>query len=321
MELTRRNVFTTFTILCIAASVLVGFQYIGSIAYMITDNWIANQEAGVFRWLSWLFHSPWTEMLIQYLFLIGISYIPIWLIIFRLPADKRKTVSLSGEDFLVCLVACMGVGYGLNIVGNLFNLFISLFTGKSPLDMNPVTDLTMEMTPSMIIYTCILGPFMEELMFRGFFLKRAKLFGDRTAVIFTAVMFGLMHGNVSQFLYATAIGMILGYVAVKTNGIRYTVFLHMIVNSYSTALALGETLVMGMESDFLSALYVLGMLISILVLIIGSVIVLARYGGLWYRQLTYHNGYPSPYRKYVYLNPGFLLYLGICFIEFLFYLL
>lgn len=321
MELTRRNVFITFTILCMAASVLAGFPYIGSIAYTAADNWIMNQEAGVSHWLSWLFHSSWTEMLVQYVFMIGASYIPISLILCRLPKDNRRTVKLSGEDFLLCLAACLGVGYGLNFVGTFINLFIGLFTGKSLFDMNPVAEMAMNITPSMVIYTCVLGPFMEELMFRGLLLKRARLFGDRTAVMFTAVMFGLMHGNIAQFLYATAIGLILGYVAVKTNGIRYTVIMHMIVNSYSMALSLGEMLTAKMGSDFLSVLYVLGMLISILSLFAGSVIILAKYGGLWYRQLTFHNGYPSPYRKYVYLNPGFLLYFCICLIEFLFYLL
>lgn len=321
MELTRRNVFITFTILCAAASVVVGFQYIGSIAYRMTENWMMNQGAGVSRWLSWLFHSPWTETLVQYGMLIGIAYIPAYLILWRLPRDHRKQGKLSGRDFLLCLAACMGVGYGLNLVGTCLNFLIGLLTSKSVFDMNPVADMTLDMTPSMILYTCIVGPFMEELMFRGLLLKRARLFGDRTAVIFTALMFGLMHGNLAQFLYATAIGLILGYVAVKTNGIRYTVIMHMIVNSYSTALAVGETMVMDMGSEILEMLYVLGMLATMLFLIVGSVVILVQYAGRWYRELSFHNGNPSPYRKYVYLNPGFLVYFGICMVDFLYYLL
>ena len=38
---------------------------------------------------------------------------------------------------------------------------------------------------------------MEELLFRGVLLRKARRFGDRTAVVFTAVMFGLMHGNLN----------------------------------------------------------------------------------------------------------------------------
>ena len=53
--------------------------------------------------------------------------------------------------------------------------------------------MMMDMTPSMVIYACFLGPFMEELLFRGMILKRARRFGDRTAVAFTAVLFGLIY--------------------------------------------------------------------------------------------------------------------------------
>ena len=69
----------------------------------------------------------------------------------------------------------------------------------------------------MVIYTCLVAPFMEELLFRGVLLRKARRFGDRTAVVFTAVMFGLMHGNLNQFLYAVVIGLVLGYLAVRTN--------------------------------------------------------------------------------------------------------
>ena len=80
---------------------------------------------------------------------------------------------------------------------------------------------------------------MEELLFRGMILKRARRFGDRTAVAFTAVLFGLMHGNLLQFFYAASIGLILGYVAVRTSSIRYTVLMHMAINSFSTVMVAG----------------------------------------------------------------------------------
>lgn len=321
MELTRRNVIFTFTILCIAASMVVGFQYLGGYAYLVTDNFIKNQEAGVFRWLFWLFHSSWTETLVQYFFMMGVAYIPAYLILLFLPKDKRPVIQISGEDFMLCLVASMGLGYGLNIVGNFINMFIGMFTDKTIYEMNPVTDMATNMTRSMILYTCIVGPFMEELMFRGLLLKRARFFGDRTAVVFTAILFGLMHGNLSQFLYATAIGLIFGYVAVKTNSIRYSVAMHMLINSFSTLMSCGESLVTSTGVDMLAVLYMIGILATILFLIIAGIIVVVKYGKIWFRQMTYYNGPPCSCRKYVYLNPGFLIYFCICMIDFLYYLL
>lgn len=312
MEITRRNVCVTFTILCLAASLLTVFSIPGSILLSLTENLFMNQEAGVLRRLSWLFHSPWTDTLVSYVFLIGLAYIPAGLMVCRLPKASGKPKSISGAEFLLCFAAAMGVGYCLNFVGNGINFFFGFFTHKTLEEMNPVVDMAADMSPSMLIYACFLGPFMEELMFRGILLKRARAFGDRTAVVFTAVMFGLMHGNVAQFLYAAAIGLIFGYVAVRTNRIFYTVILHIMVNSFGTVLAAGAALVAGIGVEALTALYSLGFLGTLLFMIIGGLIAAVKCMPSWYRWLTAHNGPPSPAKKYVYLNPGFFLYLAAC---------
>lgn len=315
MEPTRRNVFTTYTILGLAASVMMGWSYLGAEIYCRVDEWLVNQEAGVLRWLSWLFRCPWTDILVQYVFILGVGYLLMGLIACLVPKDPRKQEKLSGEDFLVCLTASMGIGFLLNMVGTEINYVISQFTGKNYLDMNPVTDMVMDLSPSMIMYSCILGPFMEEVLFRGIFLKRARLYGDRTAVVFTAIMFGLMHGNLSQFLYAAAIGLFFGYVAVKSNGIRYTVLLHMIVNSYGTIIVLGEEVISRVDPLILPIFYTIGTFVTMMVLIVGGIIAVVKYAPVWYRQLTWNNGLASPNKKYVYLNPGFLIYLAVCLME------
>ena len=110
------------------------------------------------------------------------------------------------------LFMCLGLGYIFNFLGVFLDVFFSIFTGVPATDMNPVMDALDELTPGMVIYTCLIAPFMEEFIFRGVLLKKARRFGDRTAVVFCAVMFGLMHGNLNQCLYAVVIGLILGYV-------------------------------------------------------------------------------------------------------------
>lgn len=321
MELKRKDYFITFTILGLAMSVLMGFQYIGAALYGLADMWILNQEAGALRWLSWLFHSPWTDTLVQYMFILGAAYPIVGLMVHWVPKAERGEYLLSLEDFMVCLVAAMGLGYAFNLLGNFINLYISMFNHKSVLEMNPAADMVSQLTPSMIVYACILGPFMEELMFRGILLKRARRFGDRTAVVFTAVTFGLMHGNLSQFLYAAVIGLILGYVAVKSGSIRYTVILHMFINSYGVVITAGELLLESAGFYWGITLYSLAFLAAILLMIVGAGIVAVRYVPLWYRQLSWNNGWASPGKKYVYLNPGFFIYAALCLLEMATYLI
>ena len=320
MELSRRKVIGTFTILGLAASILMGFSHWSSTFYESVYKFIISQEAGGFRWLSWLFQSTWTDVLVQYIFVLGAAHIPAYLLLCWLPKDQAPVRKLSGWDFCICAVASLGLGYLLNFAGLFINSYIGSFTGKDLMDMNPVTEIAMDFTPSMLLYTCIVGPFMEELMFRGFLLRRSRIFGDRTAVVYTALMFGLMHGNIAQFLYATGIGLIFGYVAVKTNSIRYTVLLHIVVNTFSTVIAFGETIAYGIGGNLLSLAYLGGVLLTILALVICAVIILIRYGKFWYLQLTYHNGPPSDHKIFVYLNPGFVLYALICAEEFITYI-
>lgn len=320
MELSRRRVIVTFTVLGLSASILMGFNYLGGMIYESVYKFITSQEAGGYRWLSWLFQSPWTDVLVQYFFVLGLAHVPAYLILCWLPKDKTPRMKLSAEDFVVCAVASLGIGYLLNFAGIFINGYIGQFTGKDLMDMNPVTEIAFDFTPSMMMYTCIVGPIMEEVMFRGFLLKRARSFGDRTAVLYTAIMFGLMHGNIAQFLYATAIGLIFGYVAVKTSSIRYTILLHILINTFSTVLSFGETFAYEIGGDLFSFIYLIGLFLVIVFLIICAIVVLVRYGRFWYMQLTYHNGPPSDEKIFVYLNPGFALYAIICVAEFLSYI-
>lgn len=321
MEHKRIDYLVTFSILSLAAGVLMTYRFIGIVLYRLADVWISNQEAGGYRWLSWLFHSPWTDQLVQYVFVLGASYLIIALILHWIPKFPAKPRPLSAADFMLCLIAAMGMGYVFNFIGNGLNVYIGQFTQKTLEEMNPVLDMASDLSPSMLIYSCLVAPFMEELLFRGMLFSRARVFGDRTAVFFTAALFGLMHGNLSQCLYGMAVGLILGYVAAKTNSIRYTVLMHAAINSYGTVMALGEEILSWIPIPGLLELYSLAFLTAIACFIVGAAVILWKYGRFWYLQLTWNNGMPSPWRKYAYLNPGFFLYFGICLTEILAFLL
>ena len=320
MEYKRRDYFITFTMLGLSAAALMAYQYAGALLFGLAETWVKSQEAGVFRWLSWLFASPWTAVLVKYLFVIGGAYPVIALLLCRIPKLKKRPQPLSLAAFLLCLIAAMGVGNVFNLLGNLVNSFFSAFNGRTMEEMNPAAEMMMDMTPSMVIYACFLGPFMEELLFRDMILKRARRVGDRTAVVFTAVLFGLMHGNLLQFFYAAAIGLILGYVAVRTSSIRYTVLMHMAINSFSTVMVAGQELAAAALGELAVIPYSLAFLVFLVLVTAGGAAVLWQFGPVWYRQVTAHNGEKSPWKKYVYWNPGFLLFLCLCLFEMLFYL-
>ena len=56
-------------------------------------------------------------------------------------------------------------------------------------------------------------------------------------------------------------------------------------------------------------------MILIIDLVVAAIVIFFRYGRFAFLQLTWNNEAPSPYRKYVYLNPGVLLYIVLCLVE------
>lgn len=321
MVLKRRDFLITFTILSLAMCACSGFQYLGSAFYGLAWHWIHSLEGGGGRLLSGLFSSSWTGVLVQYVFYIGVPFLLVIPMTWVLRTDRRPAQTLPAEVWMSALFMCLGLGYIFNFLGIFLDVFFSMFTGVPATDMNPVMDALDDLTPGMVIYTCLIAPFMEELIFRGVLLKKVRRFGDRTAVVFCAVMFGLMHGNLNQFLYAVVIGVILGYVAVRTNRIFYNVLLHMAVNSFSMMLALVESGLNALGMNVMAASFSAMSFVLVLLLVVAGIYFFFRDGRRYWWQMGRQNGWPTPYKKYVYLNPGFILYVIIFGIEMLSYII
>lgn len=84
-------------------------------------------------------------------------------------------------------------------------------------------------TFSMFLYASILAPVWEELLFRGYVLRTLRPYGKRFAIVGSAVLFGLFHGNLLQTPYAVLMGLVMGYVTVEYS-IHWAVLLHMFNN-------------------------------------------------------------------------------------------
>jgi sodium transport system permease protein len=74
----------------------------------------------------------------------------------------------------------------------------------------------------------------EELAFRGFILSGLRHIGHKwTAIVLTAAFFGAVHGILQQSISAFVVGIVLGYIAVKTGSILPAVAYHFTHNSLS----------------------------------------------------------------------------------------
>lgn len=84
----------------------------------------------------------------------------------------------------------------------------------------------------------VLAPVFEEFWFRGVIQTALDGYGHGFAIIMSAVLFGLTHGNIHQFCYATVIGIVLGYVRYATGGMLAGTIIHAILNSFTALILL-----------------------------------------------------------------------------------
>ena len=109
------------------------------------------------------------------------------------------------------------------IFGWLFNLF-----GLSVVDAIESASFTGD-SISMFLYMGLLAPIAEEILFRGLLLRMLRPYGKRFAILSTAFLFGIFHGNIIQSPYAFLVGLVLGYVALEYS-IGWSMVLHTINN-------------------------------------------------------------------------------------------
>lgn len=81
-----------------------------------------------------------------------------------------------------------------------------------------------------IIATGILVPITEELIFRMGILQALRRFNVHYAIVYQAVVFGVLHGNLVQGCYALLLGLYFGYLTVKKDNIMYALVLHITIN-------------------------------------------------------------------------------------------
>jgi membrane protease YdiL (CAAX protease family) len=81
----------------------------------------------------------------------------------------------------------------------------------------------------------IFAPLVEELVFRGAILRKLlTLFSQRrhwAAIAISALIFGLMHGNLAQGMHAFVIGLLIGWMFYRTGSIIPGVMFHWVNNT------------------------------------------------------------------------------------------
>lgn len=149
---------------------------------------------------------------------------------------KKVPLQISGEpkkmtfgSLLVAFLMTYALTYVCNFIGNFLLSIVEDMKG-APVE-NVLANLLDQISPlTTMVIAVVLAPIFEELLFRKAIIDRTAKYGEGISILFSGFMFGLFHGNFSQFAYAMFLGMFFGYIYIKTKNIMYPIILHFLTN-------------------------------------------------------------------------------------------
>lgn len=146
----------------------------------------------------------------------------------------HKEAPMRASAFLAMLILMCGAqlisGLWITGVEAVLNLF-----GRSVMDQIELV-IGGSNSVSMLLYMSFLAPLSEEILFRGFVLRSLRPYGKRFAIVLSALLFALFHGNLLQMPFAFLAGLILGYIAVEYS-LPWAIGLHVFNNLVGAILA------------------------------------------------------------------------------------
>ncbi|SHI83042.1 hypothetical protein SAMN05443429_10558 [Cruoricaptor ignavus] len=97
-------------------------------------------------------------------------------------------------------------------------------------------------TPTMLVMTVGFAPVLEEIIFRGIIQKGLQNKGWQpiSAIIFSSLLFAIIHGNPWQAIGAFLLGFVLGFVYWRTGSLLNSILLHAFNNLVSCLLILSS---------------------------------------------------------------------------------
>lgn len=163
------------------------------------------------------------------LYICGMLILTLGLKKYKVPVIVIEKKKMTTGAFFKALLMSYSLLIITNLIGTLITTWIGMLKG-SPV-INPIEEIALNMDiPFLILFTVIGAPIFEELFFRKFLVDRTAQYGECVSVIISGLMFGLFHGNLSQFPYAFALGAFFAYIYIRTGKIGYTITMHAIIN-------------------------------------------------------------------------------------------
>lgn len=285
--------FSAFTILALGTALQAGA------AVLALVRWPGQDQPG---WVMWL---------VTFLPLYAVA-IPVGLAILRrVPAAPPEKRGVTAGQAVTAVLVSLFMMYAGNLAGTLITAALQALLGAEA--TNPILAYA---TDGSVVYKIavmvLAAPLIEEYLFRKTLIDRMRPYGEKLAVITSAAVFGLFHGNLGQLFYAAALGLVFGYVYLRTGRLRYSVALHMLINFLGSVAAPAILEAAGPDgTGWALAAYSYGMIALSLA---GLVLLCVRGRDIRFAPAERELPRGSRFRT-VWLNPGMLLFFALCLVS------
>jgi len=194
---------------------------------------------------------------------LAVPFTLMWLIL-KKKADKpliptEKTGKLKAFIWICFgMGCCMAANYITNAVIMLYEAFgYELTQPEFPVANSVISCI------ALVFSTSIVPGIFEEYAFRCCTLSALRPHGKAFGVIAVSIVFGLIHGNMIQFVFAMLVGLALGFITVRTNSVIPAMIVHALNNGISVLQEIleytsGEKVAEYVSNGFVIAWIILG---------------------------------------------------------------
>lgn len=160
----------------------------------------------------------------------AIGAVIIWFLLKDDVRQEREKYPLSVRELVVWVISGVFFAYGGQMIANIIEMELLGITPGSE-NTQLIVKLS-KMNPLFLILPAILGPIVEELVFRKvLFGSLRKRMNIHVAATISALIFAVFHTELDHLLIYFVMGLIFTFLYVKTNRIIVPMLVHMVMNS------------------------------------------------------------------------------------------
>lgn len=241
-------------------------------------------------------------------------FLPFFIVALFMDNKRRGETLLFGKPYSLWLMIvavpagfmfCMAGNYATNVLVTAMESFgVQLTAPETPVPSSVLGQIMF------VIQIAFIPALIEEFALRGIVMQPLRKYGDRFAIVMSALVFALMHGNMIQAPFAFIAGLAIGYFVIATGSIWTGVLIHFANNLFSAVLGL----ISGNSSLDINTAYAVIMTLAFVLGLAGNLIFALHKKRYRLRKTEYPISAPQRFLNYIFTVPMILALAAIAYI-------